>query len=61
MKQLKPGDVRWYRDRWGMPTVMVVDYQDLSCGLVVGRNDRGGFVRVLAGALSKTLVECEGK
>lgn len=52
---LKPGDVRFYRDKWGVPASVTVDYQ---CGpMVRGLSNRGSFVIIGVDRLVKTIAE----
>lgn len=54
-----PGDSLWYRDAWGIPARMIVDWY--WNGMVRGMSDRGSFVAAPVNCFCKTLESLEAR
>lgn len=54
-RETRAGDVFWYRDSWGIPTKMEVDFVDENSNRIIGKNDRNAFVVGRSDQFVKTL------
>lgn len=59
MSSALAGDVVWFRDVWGVPSVMTVDMLDGSD--VIGMSGRKSFVRILLSKCYPGLHDLQGK